>query len=207
MNVIITGSERGIGKELAREVCRRGGMYYGFSRWADVDVSDYKTVKDAMSGLEHEVPEALINNAGVVSIGSILETNIEDWHRQVNVNLNGVFYCCKEYARIAKETGGVIVNIASTAGLGPRPGRAAYAATKAAVISLSLSLARELKPYGIKVYCVCPGAVNTDMRKQIAPDDDFQHMLQPQDVAKFIMDLIEKGNYLDGQIIELKENF
>lgn len=204
MRVIVTGSERGIGKEIARELCQRGHYYYGFSRWNDIDVSDDKCIANVFDKLSMSPPEALINNAGVVEMGSVLELTPEAWRRQIDVNLNGVFYCSKEYARIAKRTGGKIINIASTAGLGPRPGRSAYAASKAAVINFSLSLAEELRPYGIKVYCIAPGACNTDMRRQINPDDDFENMMQPEELARFVVDIVEGGDMLDGQVIQVR---
>ena len=207
MRAIVTGSERGIGKEIARELCRRGHYYYGFSRWNDVDVSNYECVHKAFDGLADDPPEVLINNAGAVEMGSILELSPEAWRRQIDVNLNGVFYCSKEYARIAKSTGGKIINIASTAGLGPRPGRSAYAASKAAVINFSLSMAEELRPYGIRVYCIAPGACNTSMRCQINPDDDFENMMQPKELARFVVDIVEGGEMLDGQVIQVRRFF
>ena len=207
MRAIVTGSERGIGKEIARELCRRGHYYYGFSRWNDVDVSDDKCIANVFDKLSMSPPEVLINNAGVVEMGSVLELTPEAWRRQIDVNLNGVFYCSKEYARIAKRTGGKIINIASTAGLGPRPGRSAYAASKAAVINFSLSLAEELRPYGIKVYCIAPGACNTDLRHQINPDDDFENMMQPEELARFVVDIVEGGDMLDGQVIQVRRFF
>ncbi len=206
MKVIVTGSERGIGKEIARELCSRGHYYYGFSRWHDIDVSDYECIKEAFDGLADEPPEALINNAGIVELGSVLELTPEAWQRQFDVNLNGVFYCSKEYARIAKDRGGKIINIASTAGLGARPGRSAYSASKAAVINFSLSIAEELRPYGIKVYCIAPGACATDLRRQIAPDDDFRNMMQPEELAKFVVDIAEGGEMLDGQVIQARRS-
>lgn len=204
MRVIVTGSERGIGKEIARELCQRGHYCYGFSRWNDIDVSDDKCIANVFDKLSMSPPEALINNAGVVEMGSVLELTPEAWRRQIDVNLNGVFYCSKEYARIAKGTGGKIINIASTAGLGPRPGRSAYAASKAAVINFSLSLTEELRPYGIKVYCIAPGACNTDLRHQINPDDDFENMMQPEELARFVVDIVEGGEMLDGQVIQVR---
>lgn len=204
MKVVVTGSERGIGKATARELCHRGHYFYAFSRWNDVDVSDYSCIQEVFNSLSPEPPDALVNNAGIVRMGSIFELTPEEWKEQMSVNLDGVFYCIKEYAKIARHCGGKIVNIASTAGQGARPGRAGYAASKAAVINLSLSMAEELAPYGIKVYCVALGACNTDLRREIAPDDDFENMLQPEQVAEFVVDLIEDGNMLDNQVLELK---
>ena len=71
MRVIVTGSERGIGKAIARELCRRGHYYYGFSRCNDIAVSDYAAVRQAFEELEDDPPEALINNAGIVEMGSV----------------------------------------------------------------------------------------------------------------------------------------
>jgi NAD(P)-dependent dehydrogenase (short-subunit alcohol dehydrogenase family) len=207
MRAIVTGSERGIGKEIAKELYRRGHFYHGFSRWNGIDVTDYKCITKAFDKFSTNPPEVLINNAGVVEMGSILELTPEAWRRQIDVNLNGVFYCSKEYARIAKSTGGKIINIASTAGLGPRPGRSAYAASKAAVINFSLSIAGELRPYGIRVYCIAPGACNTSMRRQINPDDDFENMMQPEELARFVVDIAEGGEMLDGQVIQVRRFF
>jgi NAD(P)-dependent dehydrogenase (short-subunit alcohol dehydrogenase family) len=201
MKVVVTGSERGIGKAIARELCKRGHFYYGFSRWNDIDISNYSCVQKAFDELKNTPPEVLINNAGIVEIGGILELTPDAWHRQFAVNMNGIFYCTKEYVRIVKEVGGKIINIASTAGLGARPGRSAYAASKAAVINFSLSMAEELRPYGIKVYCIAPGAVNTDMRHEIAPDDDFENMMQPEELTRLVVDIVEDGHMLDNQVI------
>ena len=204
MHVIVTGSERGIGKAIVRELYRRGHFYYGFSRRNSVDVADYESVRRAFDELEGCPPDALINNAGVVELGSILELSPEAWRYQFDVNIHGVFYCCKEYARIAKTKGGKIINIASTSGLGPRPGRSAYAASKAAVINFSASIAEELRPYGIKVYCLAPGACATDLRRKIYPDEDFTNMMKPEELARFAVDIAEGGEMLDGQTIQVR---
>lgn len=209
--IIITGSSRGIGKEVAREICRRGGYYYGLSRWNETDVSSPESVKRSFMGFEglpdKDFPIALVNNAGIVEMGSVLELTPKAWERQFAVNMHGVFYCSKEYVRLLKNRGaaGKIINIASTAGmLKPRPGRSAYAASKAAVVSFSLSLAEEVRDYGIKVYCVAPGACATDLRCQINPDDDFENMMQPEELARFIVSLIEDGEMLDNQVLLAK---
>lgn len=201
MKAIITGSSRGIGKEIAREFCARGHFYYGFSRWNDIDVTDYECIRQAFEELKDNPPDVLVNNAGIVEMGSVLELTPEAWKRQFDVNINAVFYTTKEYVRIAKDRGGKIINIASTAGISARPGRSAYAASKASLINFSLSMAEELASYGIKVYCIAPGACNTDMRRKIAPDDDFENMMQPQQVAKLVVDIAEGGEMLDGQVI------
>jgi NAD(P)-dependent dehydrogenase (short-subunit alcohol dehydrogenase family) len=202
-SIIITGSNRGLGQAVAKESSKRGYFYYPICRWNDIDVTDYEALNNFYK--EMELPEALVNNAGIYKGGSILEMNVQDWQDVINVNLNGVFNNAKLYAElcIRNKIPGKIINISSTAGLGARPGRAAYAASKAAVINLSLSLSEELKGYGIKVFCLCPGAFDSDMRHQIAPDDNFDNMLKPSFLASFIMDLVEDGKFLDSQVVKL----
>jgi short-subunit dehydrogenase len=212
-NIIITGSSRGIGAATAKEWCKRGekNLYYQISRWSDFDISDFKQfeefIKDFYNFSEEYYPIALVNNAAIAVQGSILETDMNIVKKQFNINFNAIVNTTKEYTKfcINKKIEGKIINIASTAGLGARPGRSIYAATKAALINFSLSMSEELKPYGIKIYIVCPGAVNTDMRHELEPDDDFDNMLQPHEVAKFICNLIENNNFLDGQILEVKK--
>ena len=212
-NIIVTGSSRGIGAAIAKEWCKRGekNLYYQISRWSDFDISDFKQfeefMKDFYNFSKEYYPIALINNAAIAVQGSILETDMNIVKKQFNINFNAIVNTTKEYTKfcINKKIKGKIVNIASTAGLGARPGRAIYAATKAALINFSLSMSEELKPYGIKIYIVCPGAVNTDMRHELEPDDDFKNMLQPHEVGKFVCNLIESNNFLDGQILEVKK--
>ena len=206
MRIIVTGSERGIGKAITKELEARNHSCYGFSRRNGIDVADYKCVVGAFEELsrnpsEGSSPEILINNAGTVEMGTVLELSPEGWKKQIEVNLNGVFYCCKEFIKMRKNLGGKIINIASTSAIGPRPGRSAYAASKAAVVSLSLSLAEECRPYGIKVYCISPGACDTDLRHKINPDDDFANMMKPYELANFVADIVEDGYMLDSQVI------
>ena len=212
-NIIVTGSSRGIGAAIAKEWCKRDekNLYYQISRWNDFDISDFKQFEEFMKDFynfpKEYYPIALINNAAIAVQGSILETDMNIVKKQFNINFNAIVNTTKEYTKfcINKKIKGKIINIASTAGLGARPGRAIYAATKAALINFSLSMSEELKPYGIKVYCICPGAVNTDMRHNLEPDDDFKNMLQPDELGKFICELIENGKFLDNQILEVRK--
>lgn len=211
-NIIVTGSSRGIGNKIKREWSKRGrdNCCYGFSKWNDLDVTDIDSIKHFFkilkNTIDYQEPIALINNAAIVESGTILELSNESWQNQFNVNVNGVFNCCKEYIKFCIENNikGKIVNIASTAGLGARPGRAAYAASKAAIINFSFSLAEEIKAYGMKVYIICPSAVNTDMRHYLVPDDNFYNMMKPEEVGAFVCDLIEDGKYLDNQILKVR---
>lgn len=213
-SIIITGSSRGIGAAIAKQWCKRNknNLYYAISKYNDFDVTNFKQFEKCIKDFydfesDYYLPYALINNAGVAEQGNILEIDIDSIDRQFNVNFKAVVNCTQQYAKfcIKKKIKGKIINICSTAGLGARPGRSIYAASKAALINFSLSMSEELKPYGIKVYCICPSAVNTDMRRFLEPDDNFENMLQPEEVGTFVCDLIENGKYLDNHILEVKK--
>jgi 3-oxoacyl-[acyl-carrier protein] reductase len=216
-HIIVTGTSRGIGHEITKKWFdssknNETRISFTISRNENNDITNYENMKKFIYECfeyynNKEKPIALVNNAGVIELGNILELSTESWKKQFDVNINGMFNCSKTYveACIKNKVKGKIINICSTAGLGARPGYSAYAASKAAAINFSLSLSKELKQYGIKVYCVCPGAVDTNMRHCINPDDDFENMMKPMDVANFIIDLVEDGEYLDGQILTIKK--
>jgi 3-oxoacyl-[acyl-carrier protein] reductase len=216
-NIIITGNSKGIGKAIETEWNKYNNKSIGISKSKCIGISrsngtninNYKSVKKIISDsfLTDDKPIALINNAGIIKMGTILETSIEDFKNQFDVNVTGLFYSSKIYAEMCIKYGikGKIINIASTAGLGSRAGRSVYSSTKAAVINYSLSIAEELRNYKIKVYCICPAAVDTNMRHYINPDDNFIDMLKPYQVAKTICDLIIYDNCFDNQIIKIKK--
>lgn len=217
-SVVVTGTSSGLGAEIAKEIRNRKYSYYELTKFNCVDVSKHFDVKFFFDDLREEYlkneskdikdfPCALINNAGICNAGSIFELSENDWTDQIDTNLNGVFYCSKYYSKILKEFNlkGKIINIASTAGLSPRAGRSGYSSSKAGVINFSLSISEELKQYGIKVYTICPGAFDSKLRRKLYPDDDFQNMLKPNKIARFVCNLIEDGEFLDGQIIKIKK--
>ena len=105
-----------------------------------------------------------------------------------------------------KKNGGKILNVASTAGMTPRPGWLSYSSSKASVISMSQTLTDELSEYGIKVYCVSPGRCATKLRKRLAPNEDPRTIMQPIEVAEVICDLIsDEECCLDGQNIIIRK--
>jgi len=223
---IITGASRGIGRSIAYRLARQGVKLAIVSRtekqlrethdelikytpvyYEAFDIRDeekvIKFVKKTVK--KYGKIDFLINNAGYVKPLSLLETTLEDWKTQIDINLTGSFLMTREVVRYMKEYGGKIINIASTAGLTPRPGWSAYAASKAALINFSLTMAEELKQYGIRVYCIAPGRTATELRKLLAPDEDQSKILQPENVAELVETLLtEKGDYVDGQVIIIR---
>ena len=207
---IITGANRGIGNGIAHELLNRNenNIIVPFNRCDGNDITQESKIMNFFLNLDQKniYPEVLINNAGICKTGSIIDLNYKSFKETFNVNVFGLYYFMKSYISFCKKHNirGTIINISSTAGQGIRPGRAAYAASKAAVISLSQSVAQEISKYNIKILCLCPGAINTDMRHEIAPDDNFKNMLQIDGISKHICDYIEgKKTFCNGDIITI----
>ena len=227
---IVTGASRGIGLEIARKMAENGINLTLVARSADAlknnanefkerfgietlicnkDIRDEKEVIEIVKKtLDHFGSiDYLINNAGYVDPVGILEMTLENWSTVVETNLTGTFLFTRETVRYSmKEMGGKIINIASTAGLTPRPGWSAYAASKAGIINFSLTMAEELKEYDIKVYCLSPGRTATQLRKTLAPEEDQSTILQPENIADTVMFLLSRdGDFIDGQSITIRK--
>lgn len=148
----------------------------------------------------------LLNIAGYTEPKSLLSTSLESFDYTYRVNVYSPFMLMKECTRYMKNEGGKIINVASTAGMTPRPGWLSYASSKASVISMSQTLTAELAEYGIKVYCVSPGRCATKLRKRLAPEEDPSTIMQPEDVADVICKLASpEEQCLDGQNIIIRK--
>lgn len=148
----------------------------------------------------------LLNIAGYTEPLPLLSTSLESFDYTYKVNVYSPFMLIKECTRYMKSDGGKIINVASTAGMTPRPGWLSYASSKAAVISMSQTLTAELAEYGIKVYCVSPGRCATKLRKRLAPEEDPSTIMQPEDVADVICKLVSpEEQCLDGQNIMIRK--
>jgi 3-oxoacyl-[acyl-carrier protein] reductase len=153
--------------------------------------------------------DALLNIAGYTEPASLLNTTIQNFAYTYQINVFAVFAMIKECVKYMKTAGGKILNVASTAGMSPRPGWLSYASSKAAVISMSETLSAELSEYKILVYCVSPGRCATALRRKLAPDENPETIMQPSEVAEVVSNLLVPNEMcLDGQnIIIRKQQF
>ena len=156
----------------------------------------------------------VVNNAGAAR-GSdrvpVVELAIEDWHKVMNVNLNGTFYMSRAFgqALIEQGEGGAIINISSIAGKILPPNTAAYAASKAGIQALSASMAQEVGRHGVRVNAICPGVIDTYRMDEIGRGDAWQNMLRSiplgraglgEDIAYMTAFLCsEQGSWITGQ--------
>jgi len=225
--IVVTGASSGIGFEIANKLqelgdhviwCSRSienneniqGLIQSNSSIMNVDVSNEESVIKLFSFVNEKYGrlDALINCAGFVIPQSLLMTTLSNWKETIDINLTGTFLCCKHGLNIMKKTGGRIINIASTAGLTPRPGWSAYAAAKSGVINFSHAISEELNEYGIKVFVLCPGRTATPLRKILAPTEDPSTIMQPDVVADMaIFCLSKQADALEGQPILVRERF
>lgn len=184
--VIVTGAGLGIGRATALHFGRQGAKVAAFDvdptngeetarlikeaggegRFFQVDVSNESSVEDAVGRVAEAYGriDVLVNNAGVYTKGNLLDTGLDAWQRVLAVNLTGAFLCSKSCAaRMVKQGGGVIVNVASEAGLVGIKGQVAYNVSKAGVIALTRSSAVDFAEFGIRVNSVCPGTTETPL--------------------------------------------
>jgi NAD(P)-dependent dehydrogenase (short-subunit alcohol dehydrogenase family) len=203
VTTVITGASRGIGRALADELIRRDDLVINLSRTIPAhddmrsipcDVSDYVQVKHAFRVIEHgigAVPDVLVCNAGYASPPQpIRQTSVFDFGRAFEVNVNGSFYAARQFLRGVQWPGEGfgIVFVASTAALSPRPEWYAYAASKAAVVSLARGIAAEFPR--LNVLTVAPGRTATELRQVLAPDEQPGEAQSPEAVALVIADAI-----------------
>ncbi|PSL12835.1 3-oxoacyl-[acyl-carrier protein] reductase [Marinobacterium halophilum] len=176
------------------------------------DISNSESVKGAMAQVKDAFGrlDVVVNNAGVGSVDAFLDTPDENWERVIGVNLTGTFLCCREGARLMSENGsGVIINVSSSAAMSGE-GPSHYVASKAGVIGLTRSIARELAPSGIRVNTLVPGATNTPMMQGI-PDEWMEQMIsaiplgrmaEPEDIARVASFLAsDDAGFITGQNI------
>jgi 3-oxoacyl-[acyl-carrier protein] reductase len=230
--VIVTGAARGIGEAIARTLAAAGWSLVLVDRAADSlpalaeelggpdrclacpgDVTSWDDAQ-RITVTAHEKfgnVSGLVNNAGITRDGLIARMTAEQWQLPLDVNLNGTFYFTRAVTPIMmRQRQGRIVNIASVIGLTGNAGQANYAASKAGIIALTKSVAKELGSRGVTCNAVAPGYIGTDMTADL-PENVRQEMLQriplrrfgePQDIAGVVRFLLSaEAAYITGQTL------
>ena len=204
-HAVITGGATGLGYAIAERLIDSGGTVTLWdrdekgvqqaaltlgakARAVTVDVAVYDDVRRAAQTTVRDSAriDALVNCAGITGPNTKLwDYPPEAWRQVMDVNLNGLFYCCREVVPVMREAGyGRIVNIASVAGKEGNPNASAYSASKAAVIGLTKSLGKELADTQIRVNCVTPAAVKTAIFEQMT-EQHIQFMLSKIPMGRF----------------------
>lgn len=227
---VVTGSSRGLGKEIALTLGKSGynvavnylaseedakktaGEIGGNTVVIKADVGNLKQVQrmaDAVFEKWGKV-DALINNAGITRDSLIIKTKEEEWDEVMRINLKGCFNAIRAFSHVMMRSGGHIINISSYSGLKGKEGQAAYSASKAGVLGLTYTAAKELAEYNIKVNALVPGYMQTDMgmgaEKAMADakkESITGSLSGPKRVAEFV-DFILKTNNITGQVFCLE---
>jgi 3-oxoacyl-[acyl-carrier protein] reductase len=195
---LITGTRKGIGKYLVEHYVRQGHIVIGCSRnepdWTldgydhyKVDVSDEKGVKALFSFIKKKYGrlDHLINNAGIASMNHFLLTPISTVNKILNTNVVGTFLFSREAAKLMQKRGyGRIVNFTTVAAPLKLEGESIYAASKAAVISFTEVIARELSPYGITVNSIGPTPIETDLIRSV-PKEKLEALINRQAIKRY----------------------
>ncbi len=243
---LVTGAGSGIGRSIAEALGESGYHVAVSSRRLDdarrttdairgaggaaesfeLDVGDRRRVKHSIDLIYDHFGriDVLVNNAGIQTMGSLLELSDEEWDEVLGVNLTGTFLCCRSVApRMVANKGGCIINIASVLGKAPRPDRSHYCASKAGVIAFSRAIALELAPFGIRVNSVCPGTVPSKLldkvidwsadreskdretvSREFAQGSPLRRMLAPSEIAQVVLFLASPAaSAITGQSINV----
>lgn len=233
---IVTGGTRGIGRAIALKLADKGANIVINYRNSDKEAEELKaileekgvkvlTVKCDISNFEDSKNlmdkckevfgkiDILVNNAGITKDTLIMRMKEEDFDNVIDVNLKGTFNCAKHASAIMlKQRFGKIINMTSVVGIAGNAGQVNYAASKAGVIGLTKSLAKELGSRGITVNAVAPGFINTDMtaslsekvKEEASKNIPLKRLGDSEDVANLVGFLAsDAANYITGQVINV----
>jgi 3-oxoacyl-[acyl-carrier protein] reductase len=235
---LVTGGSRGIGRAIAVALGRRGAKVIvnyaaradaaretaaaveaagGQAAIAGFDVADAAAVAGAIKaiGKDHGGLDILVNNAGVAINGLLLRFSDEQWQKTLAVNLGGAFHCIRAAASLLlrAKTAGRIINVTSVVGESGNAGQAAYSASKAGLIGLTMSTARELASRGVTCNAIAPGYIETDMTAEHLPEAQRAKLLEaiplgkigrPEDVADAAAFLAgPEAAYITGQVLRV----
>ncbi|MDY6329671.1 MAG: 3-oxoacyl-[acyl-carrier-protein] reductase [Lachnospiraceae bacterium] len=231
---IVTGSAKGIGKVIATEFARQGAKvvinYCGSKEAAletveeikafggkaipyQADISDYEMSKKMMDDIikEYGKIDILVNNAGITRDNLILRMSESEFDDVIRTNLKGTFNCIKHVTKyMLKNKSGKIINISSISGVNGIAGQANYSASKAGIIGLTKSFAKEMSSKGININAIAPGFIETDMTKvlndkyveEIVKTIPSKRVGRPEDIAKAALFLAsDMSDYITGQTL------
>lgn len=235
---VVTGGTRGIGRAVVHYLAERGvsvvatycadetaaaqleselGSFDTESRVHQFDVGDADAVAAAFEAVREEFGpvDVLVNNAGTMANGLSVRLSDDDWERVVQTNLSGAFYCSRAaLGQMLRSDGGSVVNVSSVAALRGWSGQANYAASKAGLVGLTRSLAREYGSRDVRVNAVCPGYTETQLLTS-GPYDDAEAVLaeepipqdrlaDPEEVAEVIGFLASPAaSYVSGAVLRV----
>lgn len=232
LTCLITGSSRGIGLAIAHHLAAKGhrvilnsrspiapevlAQFEGYEQpvlQATGDISQFDVAKQLVDDLYDQgvQVDVLVNNAGITRDGLVMRMSEEDFNAVIQTNLNGCFNMCRHLTpRLLKQKGGRIINMTSVVGVMGNAGQVNYAASKAGMIGLTKSLAREVASRGITVNAIAPGFIETDMTDQLSdrvkeamlgqiPLKRFGHVEHIAQTVDFLID----NDYITGQVIEV----
>ena len=232
---LITGASRGIGRAIALRMARAGADIAGLDVQADLleetgglveeqnvgflpieaDVTDLEQMQEAVKRTadHYDSVDVLVNNAGITRDNLLIRMSEEDWNSVISVNLTGVFHGVKAAARtMMKQRSGSIINISSVVGLLGNPGQINYSASKAGVLGVTKSAAREMAKRSVRVNAIAPGYIQTRMTEELNEDArealleqiPLQTLGDPEDVAETALFLAsESAAYITGQVISV----
>jgi acetoacetyl-CoA reductase/3-oxoacyl-[acyl-carrier protein] reductase len=221
---VVTGGARGIGLAITRALVNRGALVHVFDvapgkpgdealyQFHQVNIADSASVADVVSQLPDEV-SLLVNNAGITRDRSLVKMSDNEWNSVLSVNLTGAFNVVRALAPAMRNAGyGRVVNITSINGIRGKFGQANYSASKAGLIGLTKTLARELGPKGITVNAVAPGMVMTEMAKAL-PEDILAkarnecvlpELALPEDIANVVLFLLsDAASMVTGEVVRV----
>lgn len=235
---LVTGGSRGIGRAICVALAKRGAKVVinyasredaareaaaeveaagGQAALSGFDVSNAAAVNDAIKaiGKDHGSLDILVNNAGIAINGMLMRFSDEQWKKVLDINLNGAFHCLRAASMmlLKAKAAGRIINITSVVGESGNGGQIAYAASKAALIGLTLTTAKELASRGVTCNAISPGFIETDMTAEHLPEAARAKLMEQIPLARIgrseeVADAVAflagpEASYITGQVLRV----